>query len=300
MPARVRHRLGAHMSIGGGLHRAVDRARSVDATALQVFVKSARQWRSKPLAPSDAESFRREAAASGLGPYTQAHASYLINLASPDEALWRRSVEALRDEVGRCELLGIPFLVLHPGSHGGSGEDAGLERIVCALDQVLALPEGKAAPRAPGGSTKILLETTAGQGATLGHRFEQLAYVLDRTRAGERLGVCFDTCHSLAAGYEFRDRRSYRSTFAELDRTIGISRLLAFHLNDSKHPLGSCKDRHEHIGRGEVGLEAFRLILNDRRFRSVPMVLETPKGPDLAEDRENMTVLREMLPASRR
>jgi len=300
MPARVRHRLGAHMSIGGGLYRAVDRARSVDATALQVFVKSARQWNAKPLDRADVESFRREAADSGLEPYTLAHASYLINLATPDERLRQRSVAALQDEVERCELLGIPFLVLHPGSHGGSGEDAGLERIVRGLDQVLAPPRRKTTPGNSGGATTILLETTAGQGATLGHRFEHLAHVLDRARRGGRLGVCFDTCHSLAAGYEFRDRRSYRSTFSEFDRTIGISRLRAFHLNDSKHPLGSCKDRHEHIGRGEVGLEAFRLILNDRRFRTVPMVLETPKGVDLAEDRENMTVLRQMLPVSRR
>lgn len=300
MPARVRHRLGAHMSIGGGLDRAIDRAQSVDATALQVFVKSARQWNSKPLARSDVEAFRCAMAASGLGPFTLAHASYLINLASPDETLWQRSILALRDEVERCEQLGIPFLVLHPGSPGDRGEDEGLERIVRGLDRVFASSPEAATPDCSSGSTRVLLETTAGQGATLGHRFEHLAYILDRTREGERMGVCFDTCHSLAAGYEFRDRGSYRATFSEFGRTIGLSRLLAFHLNDSKHPLGSRKDRHEHIGRGEVGLEAFGLILNDRRFRSLPMVLETPKGADLAEDRENLTVLRRMLPASRR
>jgi deoxyribonuclease-4 len=279
------------MSIGGGLHRAIDRAQSVDATALQVFVKSARQWDAKPLASPGVELFRREATASGLGPFTLAHASYLINLATPDDTLWQRSIAALRDEVDRCEQLGIPFLVLHPGSHGGSGEEAGLERIVSGLDMATVSSSG---------ATTILLETTAGQGATLGHRFEHLAFILDQARSSERLGVCFDTCHSLAAGYEFRDRRSYRKTFSEFDRTIGLSRLLGFHLNDSKHPLGSGKDRHEHIGRGEVGLEAFRLILNDRRFRSLPMVLETPKGADMAEDIENLAVLREMLPASRR
>ena len=300
MPARVRHRLGAHMSIGGGLDRAIDRAHSVDATALQVFVKSARQWSSKPLARPDVDSFRRAVAASGLGPFTLAHASYLINLASPDETLWQRSILALKDEVERCEDLGILYLVLHPGSHCGSGEDEGLERIVGGLDRVFAPSGEKATPDCSSGSTRILLETTAGQGATLGHRFEHLAFILDRTRAGEQLGVCFDTCHSLAAGYEFRDRRSYAATFSEFECTIGLSRLLAFHLNDSKHPLGSHKDRHEHIGQGEVGLEAFRLILNDRRFRSLPMVLETPKGADLAEDRENLTVLRRLLPASRR
>jgi deoxyribonuclease-4 len=288
------------MSIGGGLHRAIDRAQSVDATALQVFVKSARQWSARPLAQSDVESFRREAAASGLGPSTMAHASYLINLATPDEKLWQRSIDALRDEVDRCDQLGIPFLVLHPGSHGGSGEELGLERIAGGLDRVLDPPRKKTTPATTRRSTKILLETTSGQGATLGHRFEHLARIMDRASSRERLGVCFDTCHSLAAGYEFRDRRSYRRTFSEIERTIGLSRLLAFHLNDSKHPIGSRKDRHEHIGRGEVGLEAFRMVLNDRRFRSVPMVLETPKGADLAEDVENLAILRQMLPASRR
>jgi len=288
------------MSIGGGLHRAIERARSVDATALQVFVKSTRQWQARAVESSEAELFRETARTSGLGPHTLAHASYLINLAAPDEALRKRSVEALRDEVERCELLGIPYLVLHPGSHVGSGEEVGLERIVHGLDRVLTGSRRTRVRTSSGRSTRVLLETTAGSGATLGHRFEQLAHVLDRARCGDRLGVCFDTCHVLAAGYEFRDRRSYRRTFSELDRTVGISRLLAFHLNDSKHPLGSRKDRHEHIGRGEVGLEAFRLILNDRRFRALPMVLETPKGADLAEDRENMTVLRQMLPASRR
>lgn len=300
MPTRVRQKIGAHMSIGGGLHQAIDRARSVDATALQVFVKSARQWQSGALTGADAELFRNKARSTGLGSVTLAHASYLINLATPDEELRARSIEALRDEVERCELLGIPYLVLHPGSHGGSGEEAGLDRIVRGLDLVLARPGRRRSGAASRQATSVLLETTAGQGATLGHRFEQLAYVLDNACCGERLGVCFDTCHVLAAGYEFRDRRSYRRTISALDGTVGISRLRAFHLNDSKYPLGSRKDRHEHIGHGEVGLEAFRLILNDRRFRALPMVLETPKGAELAEDRINMKVLRQMLPASRR
>jgi deoxyribonuclease-4 len=289
------------MSIAGGLHRAIDHAEAVDATALQVFVKSARQWSSQPIAVEEAQRFRERAGESGLGPHTLAHASYLINLAAPAGPVRRRSLVALADEIARCELLAIPYLVLHPGSHTGAGEEAGLERIVRALDEVLAPSGGRSKrDRSANGITTVLLETTAGQGATLGHRFEHLAYVLERARSTERLGVCFDTCHALAAGYEFRDRRSFRATFREFDEVVGIDRLHGFHLNDSKHPFGSRKDRHEHIGRGEVGLEAFRLILADRRFRRIPMVLETPKGPDLAEDRENMSVLRQMLPVSRR
>jgi deoxyribonuclease-4 len=288
------------MSIGGGVHLAIERARSIDATALQIFVKSARQWRSNPLDPAEAKRYRQSAESCDLGSYTMAHASYLINLASTDEALRARSIEALRDEIGRCELLGIPYLVLHPGAHGGSGEEAGLDRVADGLDRAFRRPRSGRSGGAGDRTTSILLETTAGQGTTLGHRFEHLAHILGRSRSADRLGVCFDTCHALAAGYEFRDRRSYRATFSALDRTIGISRLLSFHLNDSKHPIGSRKDRHEHIGQGEVGLEAFRLILNDRRFRRLPMVLETPKGDDLVEDRQNMVVLRHMLPESRR
>jgi deoxyribonuclease-4 len=300
MDGTDRHRLGAHMSIGGGLHRAIERATSVDATALQIFVKSARQWKSRPIDPDEAARFRRSASNAGFEPYTLVHASYLINLATTDPLIRSRSIDALSDELERCETLGIPFLVVHPGSHRGRGVEQGLESVVLGLNDVLARPRrtsGKALPRT---RTTILLENTAGQGATLGRRFEELAFVLDRSRVGDRLGVCFDTCHALAAGYEFRDARSYRSMFDRLARVVGLDRIRAFHLNDSKHPLGSERDRHEHIGRGEVGLEAFRLLLNDRRFHDTPMVLETPKGPELEEDRENLAVLREMLPVTRR
>lgn len=287
------------MSIEGGVARAVERAERVDATALQIFVKSSRQWSSGPIGAAEAALFRRRAARAGLSGHTLAHAGYLINLASPDPAVRRRSTSALRDELRRCERLEIPRLVIHPGSHRGSGEEAGLARVVKLLDGLL-LPGsgGRRRPLAPG--VTVLLETTAGQGSNLGHRFEQIGWILERARCSERLGVCFDTCHVLAAGYEFRDASSYRETFRRFDRAIGLARLLAFHLNDSKRPLGSRKDRHEHLGRGEVGLEAFRLILADRRFRRLPMVLETPKGPDLREDVENLAVLRAMLPESRR
>jgi deoxyribonuclease-4 len=287
-------RLGAHMSIQGGLPRAVERARAVDATALQVFVKSNSQWAARPLEPAEATAFRRAARAAGLQRHTIAHASYLLNLASPQRALREASIRALRIELERCDALGIGGLVLHPGSHVGIGEEAGLDRVARALDRALgyrrAGGRARGAPRA-----RVLIELTAGQGSNLGCSFEQLAFLFERARSRSRLRVCFDTCHALAAGYEFRDAPSYRETFDRFDRLLGLGRLAAFHLNDSKTPLGSRRDRHTHIGEGEVGLEAFRLILNDRRFAELPMVLETPKGEDLAEDRRNLGVLRAMI-----
>ena len=280
-------RLGAHMSIAGGLPQAVARATAVEATALQVFVKSASQWRARPLAPGEAAAFREAAAAAGLAGHVTAHSSYLVNLASPDDALWARSTAAFVEELTRCALLGIPWLVVHPGSHMGAGEEAGLARLVAALDVALEAPGTE--------ETGVLLEITAGQGRCLGGSFEEIAWVLDGVRHRSRIGACFDTCHALAAGYEFRDAASYAETFAHLDATIGLARLRAFHLNDSEGALGSRLDRHAHIGRGEVGLETFRLLLNDPRFRGIPMVIETEKGDDLAEDRANLAVLRSLL-----
>lgn len=274
------------MSIAGGLPRAVERAGQVEAGALQVFVKSSRQWAASPLDPAEVERFRSGLQAAGLAGFTLAHATYLINLASPEDKLWKRSVEAFAVELERCEQLGIPYLVVHPGSHVGSGEDAGLDRVVRALDRLF---------EAAAGSVTVLLEITAGQGTNLGNRFEHVGRLIDEAAAPERLGVCFDTCHALAAGYDFRDGDGYRKTFEAFDEAIGIDRLKAFHLNDSKHELGSRKDRHEHIGEGHVGLEGFRRILNDRRFRDIPMVLETPKGEDLAEDRKNLAALRALV-----
>jgi deoxyribonuclease-4 len=280
------------MSIAGGFHRAVERAVEVEATALQVFVKSARQWKAAPLASEAVAGFRGATAEAGLTDHLMAHASYLINLASPKAELRKRSQDALAVEVERCAALGVPYLVLHPGSHDGAGEREGLERLARGLDRLYRVNARRAAERR---TVTILLETTAGQGNGLGASFDELAWVLENARCADRLGVCFDTCHALAAGYEFRDSRSYLETVRELDRTIGLEHLKAFHLNDSIHGLGSRRDRHQHIGRGEVGLEAFRLILNDRRFRRVPMVLETPKGPDLSDDRVNLGVLRAMI-----
>jgi deoxyribonuclease-4 len=275
------------MSIAGGMPRAVERAVAVEATALQVFVKSSNQWAARRLPPEEVRRYRRASRDAGLERHTLAHASYLINVASPDEALWKRSVEALREEADRCDRLGITYLVLHPGSHVGSGTGAGLERAARGLDAVLR-PRGR--PRRRG--VRILIETTAGQGSNLGSSFEEIRDLLALARSAERLGVCLDTCHVLAAGYEIRDRASYRRTMRRFDETIGLDRLEAVHLNDSKTDLGSRRDRHEHIGEGFLGTEPFRLLLNDRRFRDLPMVLETPKGEDLREDRENLGRLR--------
>jgi deoxyribonuclease-4 len=276
------------MSIAGGMPEAIARARAVDAESLQVFVKSSNQWAARPFAPGEVAAYRAAAQEAELVASTLAHASYLINLASPDAALWEKSVAAFVVELARCGELGIPWLVVHPGSHVGTGAEAGIARVAAALDRALADGASR--------GTGVLLETTAGQGSTLGARFEELGEILRLTKRERRLGICFDTCHALAAGYEFRSASGYAAMMTALDHAVGLDRLHAFHLNDSKSELGSRRDRHEHIGKGHVGLEAFRLILTDARFRDLPMVLETDKGDDLAEDRVNLGVLRSVLP----
>ena len=280
-------RLGAHMSIAGGFPQAILRAREVEATALQVFVKSSNQWAARPFAPGEVEAYREASREAGLDRHTMAHASYLINLASPDTALWEKSVTAFRVELDRCEALGIRWLVVHPGAHVGSGVAAGIARVAEALDRAL--------PKAREHAAGVLLETTAGQGTTLGARFEELGEILKIAQHPEHVGICFDTCHVLAAGYEFRSASAYADAMAALDRAVGLDRLRGFHLNDSKGDLGCRRDRHEHIGKGKVGLEAFRLILEDPRFRDLPMVIETEKGDDLAEDKVNLGVLRSVV-----
>jgi deoxyribonuclease IV len=272
------------MSIAGGLPHAILRARAVDATALQVFVKSSNQWAARPFAAGEVEAYREASREAGLDRHTLAHASYLINLASPDAALWEKSVIAFRVELDRCEALGIPWLVVHPGAHVGSGVATGIVRVAEALDR--ALPKGRKR------TTGVLLETTAGQGTTLGARFEELGEILRAADDPDHVGICLDTCHALAAGYEFRTGSAYAETMTALDRAVGLDRLRGFHLNDSKGDLGCRRDRHEHIGKGKVGLEAFRLILQDERFRDLPIVIETEKGDDLAEDRVNLGILR--------
>lgn len=275
--------LGAHMSIAGGLHLAIERGQSVGCTALQIFTKNNNQWRGKALGEDEAEQFRQAWADSGIGPII-AHNAYLINLASPDAETHRKSMTAMLDELRRAERLGLSGLVIHPGSHMGKGENWGLKRIASSLDALHA--------RTPEYRVTILLEITAGQGNHLGYRFEHLGEILTRVKQPERLGICFDTCHAFAAGYDIGTIKGYRATMRRFDSTLGLDRLRVFHLNDSKSAFRSRVDRHEHIGQGTLGLDAFRFILNDRRFASVPKVIETPKQPDLEEDRMNLGVLR--------
>jgi len=275
--------LGAHMSIAGGHERAIAAALSFEMSACQIFTKNANQWNAKPIPPEAAELFRERYAASGLQAMV-AHDSYLINMASPDDALWEKSRLALLNELDRCDQLGVPFLVSHPGGHVGSGVEAGIARIGRAINQIHG--------ERPDGRSMILLETTAGQGTTLGRSFEEIASIIDLVDDTARVGVCLDTCHIFAAGYEIRDEASFQATVRAFDDTIGLERLKVVHLNDSKKAFGSRVDRHAAIGEGEIGLVAFELFLNDPRFAGVPGILETPKGDDGEEDRRNLATLR--------
>lgn len=279
-------RLGAHQSIAGGPHQALYRGREAGCDTVQIFMKAPGRWSAPPLAAEQVAAFRQAREETGIWPVF-AHGAYVLNLATPDDELWRKSVDALADDVRRCEQLGLPGLVVHPGSHRGSGEGAGLARIAAALDEVHA--------RLPHGRVEVWLENTAGQGSCLGYTFAQLRAIVDGVRRPERLGVCLDSAHALAAGYELRTRAGYDATWAEFDAVLGLERLRAIHLNDSKGGLGSRVDRHEQIGRGQLGLEAFRFLLNDVRLRAVPMTLETEKGPDLAEDRAALALLRGLI-----
>lgn len=279
--------LGAHMSIAGGCYRAVERAAEAGCDCVQLFSKNNNQWRAKPLNQEDAQRFQ-EALAEHNITHPVIHDSYLINLASPDKDLWKKSVQAFIEELERAELLGIPYVITHPGSYTTSSEEAGLARVAEALDEVHQ--------RTAGIEAECLLELTAGQGTNLGWRFEHLASILEMVEHPERLGVCWDTCHVFAAGYDTSTKRKYNSVMREFDRLIGIERIKAFHLNDSKRELGSRVDRHEHIGEGHVGLHPFGFLLKDRRFGSVPMYLETPKGngKDHECDIRNLATLREL------
>ena len=266
------------MSIAGGLPRAVDRAVASKCQALQIFTKSAGQWRARPLPEEEVALFRQKVAASGIAPVV-AHNSYLINLATAQPELRAQSMAALGEELDRAEALGLSGLVMHPGSYTSGTEADGLRLIAEALDRIL--------DERPDAHTMILLEGTAGQGTNLGHRFEHLAEIIERLRGTRRVGVCLDTCHLLAAGYDICSPEGYAATFQAFDRIVGLDRIRAFHLNDSKKPCGSRVDRHEHIGKGCLGLEPFRMLLNDPRFMDHPMLLETPKLETAASKRRS-------------
>ena len=282
---------GSHLSIAGGLHNAVETARGYGMTAVQLFTKNQQQWRCPPLGREAIRAFRDACDAACLAA-TVSHDSYLINLATPNPLLRKKSIDLFVEEVRRCDLLGIPLLVTHPGAHMGEGESRGLARIAASLDAVFR--------RTPRSATLVCLESTAGQGTSLGWRLEHLAEIIALSKSPHRLGVCLDTAHLFAAGYDLRGRR-YAGFLRELESIVGLSRVKVWHLNDSKKPLGSRVDRHAHIGKGLLGLTPFRLLLNDPRFAACPMVLETPKeGPDGKDmDPINLRRLRRLVATAR-
>jgi deoxyribonuclease IV len=279
--------LGAHQSIAGGYYKAVEIAHRLKCDCVQVFTKNNNQWRAKELTDEDVRLFQSKLVELGVK-HPLAHDSYLINLSSPDPVLWKKSVDSFVIEMLRAERLGIPYVVTHPGAHTTSTETAGIAAVVRALDEVHRQTRGI--------KTQCLLETTAGQGSCLGCKFEQLAAMIDGVQDPDRLGVCVDTCHIFAAGYAIGTEKDYKATMRALDKTVGVKLVRAFHLNDSVKPLGSRVDRHAHIGKGMIGKEAFRLLLNDKRFKKVPMYLETPKGEENGKnfDVMNLQTLRRL------
>ncbi len=277
--------LGAHESVSGGLHLAFDRLQQVGGEALQIFTRNQRQWNPAPVSSEERTLFI-EAWQKFPDVVVASHVSYLVNLASGKKGLAQKSIDGFASELERCRLLTIPFVVMHPGSHGGDGEDVGLSRFVENLD---------AAMEKTAYDGTVLIETTAGQGTSLGARFEEIAFILQNSRFRSQLGVCVDTCHIFAAGYDIRKADVYEQTMNLFDEVVGIDRIHFFHLNDSKKELGSRVDRHAHIGEGHIGLEGFGCLMNDCRFANHPMTLETPKGKDLQEDRDNLETLRRLL-----
>jgi len=277
-------RLGAHMSISGGVDKAVGRGQEVGCEAMQIFTKNSNQWKDKPLSPAEIKGFRDGCATAGIAPVI-AHSAYLINLAAPAEALYEKSIQAFLRELQRCELLGIPYLVVHPGAHMGTGEEQGLTRVAAAINRIDHAASNLQA--------KMALEVTAGQGSSLAYKFEHFAAILAQVDAPERLGFCLDTCHLFAAGYDFRTRQGYDQMMDAWDDLVGIERIRVIHLNDSKKDLGSRVDRHEHIGQGYIGITGFEFLLNDRRLSELPMVLETPKDDNA--DVRNLQTLRRLI-----
>lgn len=277
-------RLGAHMSISGGVDKAALRGQEVGCETIQIFTKSSNQWKAKPLGPLEIQAFHNACTAADIAPVI-AHSAYLINLAAPDDALYEKSIQAFLDELHRCDLLGIPSLVVHPGAHMGTGEETGLRRVSAAITRVHR--------EAPHLHASIVLEVTAGQGTTLGYKFEHFAALLDQVEDPERIGFCLDTCHLLAAGYDFRTRKGCDDMLDTWDDLIGIERIRVIHLNDSKKDLGSRVDRHEHIGQGFIGTSGFAFLLNDPRLFELSMVLETPKDDNAVV--RNLQTLRSLI-----
>ncbi|MDH3252422.1 MAG: deoxyribonuclease IV [Ignavibacteria bacterium] len=276
------HPLGAHMSVNGGLHTAFARGSSIGCTTMQIFVKNANQWKGRSLSDTDVQNYKSAAADATISPVV-AHAAYLINLCTTSGTILKKSRAAFLDELSRCEALGILGVIFHPGAHLGKGESEGIKLIAESLNLIHE--------RSPGYRCLSVLETTAGQGTTVGYRFEQLRAIIDLVEQHDRMAVCLDTCHVFAAGYDFRTENGWNEMMEQFDSIIGLKRLAAIHMNDSKREHGSRIDRHEHIGKGHIGEHGFRFLMNDSRLHSIPKILETEKGDDMSEDVENMRVL---------
>ncbi len=274
---------GAHESIAGGVYKAIQRGKDATCDTIQIFNKNNNSWRAAPLKPDDVEKYFELIDELGVTVATS-HTSYLINIASPDKALYEKSINSLTEEMERCNTLKVPNLVLHPGSHVGTGEEDGIKRIGKAINKLFK--------KLKNNECTLLLECTAGQGSHLGYKFEQLAEMIDLVDDKDHVGVCMDTCHIFSAGYALSDPKDYKKTMKNFNNSIGLDKLKIIHMNDSKKPFGERKDRHEHIGKGEIGIEAFRNFVNDRRLKKVPMILETPKGDDLKDDIKNLKILR--------
>lgn len=276
--------LGAHMSISGGAWNAIEHGVNTGCTSIQIFTKNNNQWNAKPLTDEDAEKFLSAQKESGIMPVV-AHTGYLINLASPNEAIYEKSIAGLVDEIERADKLQLPDLVLHPGSPVGEGEEYGMKKIIDSLNYAI--------DTTPDAKTRVALELTAGQGSHLGYKFEQVAQMIAGVENKKRISICLDTCHIFAAGYDIRTKETYEATIKQLNKVIGLKYLRVIHLNDSIKGLGSRVDRHIHIGDGEIGKEAFRFIIQDERFVDIPKLLETPKGEnDYEDDLRNLAILK--------
>ena len=277
---------GAHESISGGVFNAIERGQTATCDTIQMFNKSNSQWRAKKIEQTELDKYFEKIKETGVTVATS-HSSYLINIASPVKELNEKSFKALKEEMERCEMLKIPNLVMHPGSHVGTGEEPGIKRIIKNLNKLFKELKNN--------NVCLLLETTAGQGSNLGYTFEQIGEMIDGVKVQDHIGVCLDTCHIFAAGYPIGDPKEYKKTMKKFDDIIGLDKLKIIHMNDSKKEFGSRRDRHEHIGKGHIGIEAFRNIVNDKRLKNVPMILETPKEEELKEDIENLKVLRSLV-----
>jgi len=273
------------MSIAGGVDKAIERGDSIGCTTIQIFVKNNNQWFAKPMPEDEIKRFKKLKKETGI--FVFAHTGYLVNLASPKENVYTNAMKSMLDELKHSEKLGLPFIVLHPGSSLDTPKEEGIKKIAKSINELFKKTQGS--------RVKVALETTAGAGSSIGSKFSEIGEIIELVKDKNRIGVCFDTCHSYAAGYDIKSKDGYKKTWDEFEKEIGLKYLVAFHFNDSKKEFNSHKDRHEHIGKGTLGLEPFRMILNDKRFKDIPMCLETPKAPDMQEDLMNLEILRKML-----